>query len=205
VPDLEAIATIYLDILAAMERGEPGREADYDWILLELYDQTVRQVSGGRMRPWLERDDLPNRPFIRSRIGEEADRCWQKSRGRGIFGHAQHRGWRSVLFVAWQRLSFRRALARVLVRILAGRDAAQAFDEGWYRRSGEIHRWMYDRFSLRRLLGSAGFSQVRVVQPQDSAISGFANFQLDCNEQGEARKPDSIYVEAVRPITGFAT
>ena len=44
---------------------------DYEWILLEMYDQTVREKNGGMMRHYLEQNPLPNENFIYQRIGEE--------------------------------------------------------------------------------------------------------------------------------------
>ena len=38
---------------------------------VELLDQMVRTRSGGQMRHYFENEHLPNRPFIRSRIGSE--------------------------------------------------------------------------------------------------------------------------------------
>ena len=72
-------------------------------------------------------------------------------------------------------------------------------DIGRFRLSGEVHQWMYDRVSLGRLLTSAGFSEVRVCQAQDSAIADFASYQLDTDEAGAVRKPDSLFMEARKP------
>lgn len=198
VPDLAAIAEHYLDVLAALDRGERQREADYDWIMLELYDQAVRSVPGGRMRAMLSRPDLPNRDFIRARIGEEAQRVWQAPAGRGILGHARQHGWLSLLRVAFRRLAVRQAIAQSLVRLIAGRSAAAALREGLHRRTGEVHRWMYDRFSLGRLLSAAGFVEIVVLGAGQSAIPDFSRYGLDVNERGEVRKPDSTFVEGRR-------
>ena len=51
VPDLENIAKEYLRLLQAnIDTPNPLIEANYDWILLELYDQSVRNKSGGEMQ-----------------------------------------------------------------------------------------------------------------------------------------------------------
>jgi len=46
VPDLEQIARTYL---TALEQASCSQEwaANYEWIVLEMYDQTVRTQSGG--------------------------------------------------------------------------------------------------------------------------------------------------------------
>ena len=69
---------------------------------------------------------------------------------------------------------------------------------GAFRMSGEIHQWMYDRFSLKRLLSDAGFVGARVCNATESRIGGFAQFALDSDEEGRTRKPDSLFMEARR-------
>jgi len=67
-----------------------------------------------------------------------------------------------------------------------------------YRRQGEVHRWMYDRFSLAVLLRRAGFSTSRVCAAGESEIQNWARFCLDTHPDGMAIKPDSFYIEAVK-------
>src|SRR5262245_57233617 len=62
---------LYLEKLSSAVGGDPIAEADYDWVLLEMYDQTVREHPGGRMRAYLGQKNLRNEPFILERIGEE--------------------------------------------------------------------------------------------------------------------------------------
>jgi len=71
---------------------------------------------------------------------------------------------------------------------------------GAFRLSGEAHQWMYDRFSLKRLLSDAGFVDFRVVDFKSSNVRDFNNFKLDTVDGILPRKPDSIYVEASKPL-----
>jgi len=57
---------------------------------------------------------------------------------------------------------------------------------------------MYDRVSLGRLLKAAGFTQVRVCTGTESAIPNFASYHLDTDESGAVRKPDSLFIEAIK-------
>ena len=68
-----------------------------------------------------------------------------------------------------------------------------------FRASGEIHRWMYDRLSLRLLLEQCGFDEVTVCTAHESRIPDFARFALDTESDGAVRKPDSLFVEARKP------
>ena len=72
---------------------------------------------------------------------------------------------------------------------------------GAFRLSGECHLWMYDRYSLGRLLKEAGFEAIRTVTAWESAIPDFARYGLDVEPGGGVRKPDSLFIEARRPNT----
>jgi SAM-dependent methyltransferase len=196
VPDLRRIAEQYLSLCAALDGGDRQREADYDWIMLELLDQLVRRDTGGEMARFLRRPDLPNRDFIRSRVGEEADRFWNEDGSTRDSRPARRLG------KAWKRLGPRMLLAYALARLAGGTTAAAAFREGVFRQQGEIHQWMYDRYSLGRALRQAGFAQVAEVAASESAISGFAAYCLDSDAQGRVRKPDSLFIEGLRPEGG---
>ncbi len=64
---------------------------------------------------------------------------------------------------------------------------------------GERHRWMYDQYSLSRLLEEVGFAEMCVRAPADSAIPGWSTFALDTDPDCSPYHRDSLYVEAIRP------
>jgi hypothetical protein len=70
---------------------------------------------------------------------------------------------------------------------------------GAFRWGGEVHQWMYDRLSLGRLLAEAGFEGIEVKSAVESGIAGFAGYELDADEAGRVRKPDSLFMEARKP------
>lgn len=193
VPDLEAIVREYLRILEEISINItlPSQEIqdDYDWIMLELYDQTVRNFSGGEMAQFLQKPNLTNKNYIRSRIGAEADKYWQEPQ---TF-------WKKLTSTKPSKIlaKIKPTIIRYLLLIL-GKKASNSFNEGWFRNSGEVHRWMYDHFSLQRLLLKAGFSDIHVCLADVSAIRDFNSYNLDIMD-GEARKPDSLFIEAVKP------
>ncbi|MGA2750889.1 MAG: methyltransferase domain-containing protein [Verrucomicrobiota bacterium] len=65
-----------------------------------------------------------------------------------------------------------------------------------FRQAGEMHQWMYDRISLRRLLETTGFRQCQVCRASESAIPNFNSYLLDLTKEGAVRKPDSLFMEA---------
>ncbi|NNE00185.1 MAG: methyltransferase domain-containing protein [Pirellulaceae bacterium] len=190
VPDLEGIAKAYLDSIQAAESGDPAALANHHWMTLELIDQMVRQRVGGQMGHVMRDPDLINAPFVRSRIGGEM----------GQYKNA------TVKKTVSQRLSrllvsVRKQIARVAVTLVDGTTGLAAYREGRFRQSGEIHRWMYDRISLAATLREVGFDHVRVCQADESTIPNFDAYQLDRDEAQRTRKPDSLFIEAIKVST----
>jgi predicted SAM-dependent methyltransferase len=180
VPDLEAIARLYLESLEGAAAGDAESAMRYDWAMLELYDQVARTTSGGKMAAYMQ--SLPvGRPaqFVRSRVGDEALDAARGARRPAVPG-------------------LRALLAQACAFLFLGPQGTAALREGLFRRSGEVHLWMYDRFSLMRELHQAGFADLRVCAADESAIAGFAGYGLE-TANGRARKPDSLYVEGRKP------
>ena len=192
VPDLELQCREYLAALEAVVHAEPGAEARDEWMRLELLDQMVRTRVGGDLLEHILAAPPAQRDFIRSRIGAEAEVFWKQP--EEVAGARLSRPGLMHRLPRW----IRRKLAAAAVRVIAGPTAVAAFQEGLFRNSGEVHRWMYDRVSLDRLLRDTGFASYRVVDAWTSGISSFAQYELDAAGQ-QVRKPDSIFVEAIKP------
>jgi SAM-dependent methyltransferase len=166
VPDLESIARLYLQSLEGAVAGDPQAAQRYDWMVLELLDQLVREQSGGEMRRYWQQQPMPVEEFVLQRMGQEVR----------------------------QVLDELRRMPREIPS--APRNPAALLQ---FQQSGELHRWMYDRYSLGRLLAQSGFVGVRVCAAQESAIPDFNRYGLDLSEDGSVRKPDSLFMEATRP------
>lgn len=188
VPDLERIARDYVKCVSSTE---PIDAFLHEWLLIELYDQTTRNQSGGWMLSAIRSaTDLQAR-MIEGRLGQEA---WRVRHPQEVTQRRQ---------TLWQQAT--RAVRKghmrtieALVTLLGGSSARRAWQEGCFRRSGEVHLQMYDRFLLARSLESAGFASARVCRADESEIPNFNTYQLDTS-QGTARKPDSLYMEATKP------
>ena len=60
---------------------------------------------------------------------------------------------------------------------------------------------MYDQVSLSGLLESAGFTRI-TRQTHDASLSAEPSIrELDSDAEGNVRKPDSLFMEAVKPQT----
>lgn len=193
VPDLESIARNYLAALAAAERGAAGGDADHSWMVLELVDQLARTETGGEMKRYLTSPGLPNREFVIARLGLEAQLIIDSAPREGS-GPVSH------LIRSSPRILFRRCrewALRASARLLLGSSGARAVAEGLFRESGEVHRWMYDRVSLRRILLGAGFAEASVRGANDTAFPDFSRYGLEV-VSGRTVKPDSLFMEAVK-------
>ncbi len=178
VPDLEGIARAYVASLEAVDAGGgPEARWRHQWMTVELLDQLVRTRPGGVMRRWWSCDPVPCHDVIQARLGSEA--------ADAIVRLAEERKSGTGLSVCPETiLEEPPASPRS-----AARFAAQ----------GERHRWMYDRVSMAGLLSGHGFLDPTRRGPTDSAIPGFCRYELDADGAGQPHKPDSLFMEAIRP------
>ncbi|WP_243358657.1 class I SAM-dependent methyltransferase [Fundidesulfovibrio terrae] len=166
VPDLERIARTYLELLEGAVAGNQAAMARYEWIVLELFDQMVRNAPGGEMLAYWEKNPMPAEEFVFERVGSEARNCVAALRS-----------------------------AEPRPRSAPVTDPLRV---GQFRLSGEVHQWMYDRYSLGVLLGQTGFREIAVRDAHESAIPGFTGYLLDVEPDGAVRKPDSLFMEALK-------
>lgn len=184
IPDLEAICRLYLEKLASCICGEPQAEAEYEWMMLELLDQMVRETSGGHMGDYLRRSPLPAEEFVFGRIGNE---------GREFVANQR----RTALAVPTKKPRTWKALCRRIASMFR-RPQNAATRIGQFRLAGEVHQWMYDRYSLGRLMQQVGFTNPRVVRPDQSDIPAWAEYHLEVAIDGSVNKPDSLVMEATK-------
>ncbi|MGI0488949.1 class I SAM-dependent methyltransferase [Pantanalinema rosaneae CENA516] len=199
VPDLEQIARTYLTALEMASSGQPEWDANYNWILLEMYDQVARNQSGGEMVNYLSRHDLPNQEFILQRWGIEAETMIQLL-------HQQVNSQPLPRLYARLVTRFRRfyKLLRnssdrrnLFLKLVLGQEY-QALEIGRFRLSGEVHYWMYDRYSLKRLLNQCGFTDITLQTATASLTPDWSKWNLDTEPDGTIYKPDSLFMEGVK-------
>jgi predicted SAM-dependent methyltransferase len=190
VPDLEGIASAYLKSVRDVADGA-APVWQQDWMTIELIDQMVRREGGGEMHRALVEADADRRKFVVGRIGLEAESVFA-SMESGVPSRL------SFAKIAHYARRAREEFAGILMSSMLGAEGRAALKEGLFRRSGQVHQWMYDRISLKRHLEEAGFIEVNVCQADESRIDRFNSFNLD-TLNGRIRKPDSLFMEAVRP------
>ncbi len=167
-----------------------GLEFEYDWLLIEMLDQMVRMQSGGEMgecfRKIATSQDITKADFIKERVGEDL-----------LTPHIVD----SSVATLKSKITLDKIANKILnlyLRVLYFLAPRSIRDEVFIRTSiGERHKWMYDRFSLDRLLRQAGFSDIQTMHYNHSQILNFNTYLLDINADGSVYKGiSSLYMEA---------
>lgn len=192
VPDLEGIVRAYLSEVDRLRLSSSHASATHSWLVIELYDQVVRSHSGGDMAEAFRTTDPVLRDFIIARLGTEARAVIDSQSGPPTAPnkHSISFGTRQIKSLL-TRLRFR--LASWFIGL-----PTRVLYEASFRETGENHRWMYDEFSLRAALASAGFSHASRVRADESGVEGWTSFLLDTEPNGSVYKPDSLFIEAYK-------
>ena len=201
VPDLEEIARMYLHSLEQASMGSEEWEQNYHWMLLEMYDQAVRNDPGGEMKSFLSQKELSNQDFVVKRCGVEIKNIILSAQNQTPSLKPVPENLIAKFIKHIYRL-FRYSDYRyesILKLILKPADLA-ALKIGQFRHSGEIHQWMYDYYSLSILLKNSGLEKITKRTADQSYINDWTGFNLDTEPDGSIYKPDSLYMEAVKSV-----
>ena len=177
VPDLEQIARSYLHLLERSIQGDVQAQNRYDWIMIELFDQMVRDQLGGEMLEYWRQKPMPDEEFVVERLGPEVKNTISALR------NGPHTPLRN---------------GNLFFKAARDNNEADLKKLALFRVSGEIHQWMYDRYSLSKFIIQAGFCNIQRCRPDESEIPEFNSYLLDIEENGVIRKPDSLFIEARR-------
>jgi predicted SAM-dependent methyltransferase len=172
VPDLEMITRLYLKYLDEAVAGDEQAAKRHEWMTLELLDQLAREESGGEMLKYWQQNPMPAEDYVIERMGREV-----------------------LNYLTPYRASFSNNSPEAPAPEMPQADPEQI---GRFRLGGEVHKWMYDRRSLRVLLEQCGFQGFKVCKAEESSIRDFISYGLDLHGDGSIRKPDSLFVEAIR-------
>lgn len=189
VPDLENIVNEYLTRLKEnlVSPSKDSIEA-YQWAVFELYDQAVRNKSGGLTKDYFLKNQLFDNKYVNKRTGIR----WTKARENENettlqkIKRVSNEIGKFNFFVAAIRLIKQKALNFFL---------GEKYRVGSFRLGGEIHYWMYDRFSLSELLKEVGFKDVKVKTPYTSDIMNWEKYELDVKDN-TLYDPTSLFMEA---------
>lgn len=201
VPDLENIIDEYQEHLKKnLDSPNEISKANYDWILLEMYDQSVRNYWGGQMEQYLKQPELINEKYILDRIGFVGrtirEQCKSQNNHSGSKPEVSAflRLARKIKRFFFQINSGPMAFRQKMLRFFLTKKEFGYYKLGKFRMGGEIHFWMYDRFSLKMLLEKSGFKQIAVKSPFESNIPDWAEYELDV-KNGLVYDPTSLFIE----------
>lgn len=71
VPDLEQLVRNYIAFLEKAKDGDKDSQEKYEWSMIELFDQMVRNYSGGEMFEYWKQNPMPQEEFVIKRLGFE--------------------------------------------------------------------------------------------------------------------------------------
>lgn len=194
VPDLEQIVREYLTNLELALSGNQQSKYNYDWIMLEMYDQVLRNKTGGDMAQYLYQAKIPNEQYVYKRIGEEA-RILRNNYLNNIKNKKQEHN-KNILIKVKVKIN---SIKKRLIKLICNRNNVDIkyINIAKFRSSGEIHQWMYDRYSLKKLLTEVGFKNIEIKTVFESNIPNWEKFKLESENQ-TIYKPDSLIIEAIK-------
>jgi hypothetical protein len=150
------------------------------------------------MTRFMKKNELDNASFIIGRIGIEAEN-WLRPGSSSVAECFTKPG----LLATVKRMlcSFLRAntLRGSLEKMRLGKEF-ELLETARFRSRGEVHKWMYDRFSLRRIFEEAGFYDVQQQTAFSSYKQSWSSFCLDTTADGKILKPDSLFMEGRKPV-----
>ena len=183
-PDLEEMAESYLNALKSLKiKNNSFLEKQYDWLRLEIFDQGLRNSSGGEMVNFFKNVDKEINKYLIDRIGysyvssvKANDTSPFRRSAKEIF---------SKLHRVPQKIKW------LVASLLMSSDAKV----GNFRRSGEVHLYLHDLFSLSRILNRADFIELSRENAYSSTIFDWRKYNLDVVD-GLVDAPVSLYMEA---------
>jgi len=190
-PDLEGTVRAYLERLEECAQQPTKRTiVRYDWAVLELLDQMLRDRSGGRMREMVKQGYY-DAEYSRERYGDVFEEFYRRPAPgsdepvrKSLLGRVSSKSPAELL----------RAIGgRIFGWFPRGKSAPVDDDP---RKMRESNLWTYDQFSLRLLLEGQGFKKFSVKSYADSDIVGWERYQFDRSNHGDHPIEPSVYAEA---------
>ena len=147
-----------------------------------------RFTTGGLTKDYYLKNKLFDNKYVNKRAGIR----WAKTRENENettlqkINRVSNEIGRFNFFVAALRLIKQKALNFFL---------GKKYRVGSFRLGGEIHYWMYDRFSLSELLKEVGFKEIKVKTAYTSDIMNWKKYELDVKDN-TLYDPTSLFMEA---------
>jgi predicted SAM-dependent methyltransferase len=192
LPDLENMATNYV----RLRKIEDHQKADF--LVIEMIDQCVRNIDGGQLQVFYSKikkdQDQSMIEFIKRRMGEDLTIYSSQQKNNYNFFS---KDFLSILNAIVSRIE--RYWIKIVILALPSAFRDQNISLAGI---GECHRWIWDFYSLKKVLESVGFVDIKRVSANSSRIKNFPFYPLDIDNEGKLRNgEESMYIEAKKNKT----
>ena len=200
-PDLENICREYVKNLQRC-LSDPSAQnlLRYDWNMLELYDQLVREKSGGMMSEAV-RDGYYDPQYAQERYGDvfaefyappssgkNKSQASPSARIKNFFGQSPKQ---QLSQLYWKIENFLFRLLRNFKSWTMKGDPCQTM---------EANKWFYDRLSLKLLMEKRGLEGVEQKTFFESDIPHWEKYNFDKSNFGHHAVEPSLYMEGRQPL-----
>jgi predicted SAM-dependent methyltransferase len=191
LPDLENMANSYVNL------RKLGDNQKADFLVIEMIDQCVRKINGGQLGVFYTQlkhyqDQYKSMiEFIKERTGEDFTAYSSKQK----LIYMPRKNFTSILTAIARRIE--RYWIKIVILALPSpfRDQNISLAD-----IGENHCWVWDFYSLKKVLEAVGFQDVKRVSASISRIKDFPFHPLDLDDNNKPRKgSQSMYIEATKP------
>jgi predicted SAM-dependent methyltransferase len=180
LPDLENMADSYVNL------RKLGDHQKADFLVLEMIDQCVRNIGGGQLGVFYSKikKDHPHQhksmnEFIRERTGEDLTAySFHQKQNYNFFS----KNFTSILAAIVRRIQ--RYWIKIVILALPSAFRDQNISLAGI---GERHHWVWDFYSLKKILEAVGFVDVKRVSANTSIIKDFPFYPLDLDDRGQPR------------------
>lgn len=182
LPDFENIAREYLYNISQ------GNELFAEFNIVEMIDQCTRDKSGGEMIKYFRQStNTKLQDYIKLRTGHESR---SNQTHPSIFEKLKKANIKKVKY------KVQTIYSRMLIKLLPS----------WFKvnhismtATGEKHLWVYDFYSIKKILKDSGYFSVLRKNAYESTNPDFPVYPLDIDSKNKSRKGElSMYVEALK-------
>lgn len=184
-PDLEQMTNNYLNSLSKVQTDNEASILDYEECVLKLYDQAVRNFPGGDYRAIRHK---------RRELNIGLDKSIQNSKvsGRKFIEKITNTSLNKL------KLVYPNNFKQFFLSKILTNEEYSYFQIGKFRLSGEIHYFIYDSYSLTKLMQKSQFKNILKQTSYESMIPHFKRYHLDQLDDGSNYKNDSLYLEGMK-------
>ncbi len=213
VPDLEDICQKYLyHLQLCLKETNQKNIYNYQWSAMEIFDQMVRDKSGGLMLEAMKKGEYDQEYLdIRYKdtfkpIFETIEKQKEKVNNKKTVATKKSLGARMASLTP-QKLSS--AIKRKITKFK--NSIADYFFKDYLKDKlvldknhplvmKEAVKWMYDRLSLKILVEKVGFTDFKHHDFKTSDIPNWKKYDLDCSNYAERPLDPSVYIECRKPL-----